>query len=96
MEKRWFEVWIFGYDKDMMCTDIEKLVGEYTTKEEAFKVARSLTIDSIFEDGLGLLKPEYFEDGDILDIEVEEVVEPEFEVCQAINSWHVDYLDYKK
>ena len=94
MEKRWFEVWILGYDKDMMCTDVEELVGEYATKKEAFEAARNLTIDSIFKDGL--LEPEYLEDGDILDIEVEEVVEPEFEVCQAINNWHVDYLDYKK
>lgn len=94
MEKRWFEVWILGYDKDMMCTDVEELVGEYATKKEAFEAARNLTIDSIFKDGL--LEPEYLEDGDILDIEVEEVVEPEFEVCRAINNWHVDYLDYKE
>ena len=96
MEKRWFEVWVLGYDKDLECTDIEELVGEYATKEEAFEAARELTIESIFEDGLGFLKSDYLEDGDILDIVVEEVVEQDWEVCRAVGSWHVDYLEYKK
>ena len=93
MEKHWFEVWVLGYDKDLECTYTEEYIGEYATKEEAFKVARELTIESIFEDGSG---PYYLEDGEILDIVVEEVVEPEFEVCQAVDSWHVNYLEYKK
>jgi hypothetical protein len=96
MEKRWFEVWILGYDKDMLCTDIEELVGEYATKEKAFEKAQSLTLESVFEDDLGLLDPDYLEDGDILAVIVEEVYEPEFDVCQAVASWEIKYLEYKE
>lgn len=94
MEKRWFEVWILGYDKDMMCTDVEEFVGEFPTKIEAFQKARSLTIESVLNNGY--VDPDSLVDGDILDIEVEEVYEPEFEVCRAIGSWHIEYLDYKE
>ena len=92
MERRWFEVWILGYDKDMMCTDIEELVGEFATKERAFEQAQNLTLDSIFEEGY--VDPESLIAGDTLAIIVEEVYEPEFDVCQAVASWEIKYLEY--
>lgn len=66
-----YEVWALGFDKDNMCTDIEKLLGEFDNKQEAIYCAEQY--NSISD--VALDNDEQLVEGDFLEIRVEQCVE---------------------
>lgn len=73
MAKVRYEIWALGYDKDMMCTDIEEYLGEFTDKEKAINQAKSYQSISDVYDQSTIEK--YLCAGDSLEIVVETIRE---------------------
>ena len=66
-----YEVWALGFDKDNMCTDIEKLLGTFDDKQEAIYCAEQYTnVSDVKVDD-----DEQLVEGDYLEIRVEKCIE---------------------
>lgn len=82
--KKTYEVWALAYDSDWNITDFEQLLGTYKDSGEAIKFASNLNPNEV-------ICTDEFNEGDIVHIQVETVVD-KGEYTENIDTiYEVDY-----